>query len=86
MDTATATKPSFTIKRRFKAPPAKVYAAWTDPQMIVRWFGPQGIERVERIAEDAALFRADADDAEMHALYLDGLVDRIHFAEQAVRA
>ena len=31
MSTATAIKPSLTLKRRFNAPPAKVYAAWTDP-------------------------------------------------------
>jgi uncharacterized protein YndB with AHSA1/START domain len=36
----TATKPSLTIKRRFKAPPAKVFAAWTDPQKIKGWMGP----------------------------------------------
>jgi uncharacterized protein YndB with AHSA1/START domain len=46
-ETATATKPSLTIKRRFNASPAKVYAAWTDPQMIARWFGPAGVEHVE---------------------------------------
>lgn len=34
------TKPSLTLKRRIKAPPAQVFAAWTDPQKIVRWFGP----------------------------------------------
>ncbi len=47
MHADTAVKPSLTIKRRFNAPPAKVYAAWTDPQMIARWFGPPGVERVE---------------------------------------
>jgi len=40
MATATATKPSLTIKRRFKAPPAKVYAAWTDPDKVKIWMGP----------------------------------------------
>ncbi len=40
MATATATKPSLTIKRRFKAPPAKVYAAWTDPDKVKGWIGP----------------------------------------------
>ena len=34
------TRPSLTIKRRLNAPPAKVYAAWTNPQNITRWFGP----------------------------------------------
>ena len=39
-----ATKPSLTIKRRLNAPPAKVYAAWTEPAKIASWFGPQGAE------------------------------------------
>jgi uncharacterized protein YndB with AHSA1/START domain len=33
------TRPSLTFERRLNAPPAKVYAAWIDPQKIVRWFG-----------------------------------------------
>lgn len=33
-------KPSLTLKRRLKAAPSKVFAAWTDPEKIVRWFGP----------------------------------------------
>ncbi len=40
MATATAAKPSLTIKRRFKAPPAKVYAAWIDPEKVKGWMGP----------------------------------------------
>jgi uncharacterized protein YndB with AHSA1/START domain len=34
------TKPSLTLKRRLKASPAQVFAAWTDPEKIVHWFGP----------------------------------------------
>jgi uncharacterized protein YndB with AHSA1/START domain len=34
-----ATKPSLTIKRRFKAPPEKVFRAWTDPERLNRWMG-----------------------------------------------
>ena len=40
---ATATKPSLTIKRRFNAPPEKVYAAWTDPKKVAVWMGPAEI-------------------------------------------
>ena len=36
-------KPSLTLKRRLHAPPAKVYAAWTDPEKIACWIGPEGI-------------------------------------------
>jgi uncharacterized protein YndB with AHSA1/START domain len=34
------TKPSLTLKRRIKATPTQVFRAWTDPEKIVRWFGP----------------------------------------------
>ena len=34
-----AVKPSLTIKRRFNAPPEKVYAAWTRPEQIAKWLG-----------------------------------------------
>ena len=36
----TAVKPSLTVKRHLKAPPAKVFAAWTDPEKVKRWMGP----------------------------------------------
>ncbi|MGB3448530.1 MAG: SRPBCC domain-containing protein [Xanthobacteraceae bacterium] len=34
------TQPSLTINRRINAAPEKVFAAWVDPEKIVRWFGP----------------------------------------------
>jgi uncharacterized protein YndB with AHSA1/START domain len=34
------TKPSLTLKRRLKAPPAQVFSAWTDPEKLIRWIGP----------------------------------------------
>lgn len=39
-------KPSLTIRRRLRASPAKVFAAWTDPRQIMRWWGPVGAETV----------------------------------------
>jgi uncharacterized protein YndB with AHSA1/START domain len=38
--TSILIEPSLTLKRRLKASPAEVYAAWTDPAKIVKWFGP----------------------------------------------
>ncbi|HEX5930321.1 MAG TPA: SRPBCC domain-containing protein [Methyloceanibacter sp.] len=35
-----AIKPSLTLKRRLNAPPEKVYAAWTDAEKVLKWFGP----------------------------------------------
>ena len=43
---ATATKPSLTIKRRFKTPPAKVFSAWTDPKKVMLWMGPRDVKAV----------------------------------------
>ncbi len=40
MSVQSAVKPSLTLKRRLQAPPAKVFAAWTDPEKIMRWMGP----------------------------------------------
>ena len=33
-------RPSLTLTRRLRARPEKVYAAWTKPENLVRWFGP----------------------------------------------
>ena len=46
MSTQTATKPSLTIKRRFKASPAKVFAAWTNPEKMKTWMGPEGVQGI----------------------------------------
>ena len=43
-DAGLANRPSLTLKRRINAPPEKVYAAWTDPEKIARWFGPSQVK------------------------------------------
>jgi uncharacterized protein YndB with AHSA1/START domain len=35
-----AERPSLTLTRRIRARPEKVYAAWTEPEQLIRWFGP----------------------------------------------
>ena len=40
------TRPSLTIRRRLRASPGKVFAAWTDPRQVMRWWGPAGAETV----------------------------------------
>lgn len=47
MSTAATVKPSLTIKRRFKVPPEKVFAAWADPNKMKHWMGPAGTQRIE---------------------------------------
>lgn len=34
-----AERPSLTITRRLRARPEKVYAAWTQPEQLIQWFG-----------------------------------------------
>jgi uncharacterized protein YndB with AHSA1/START domain len=34
---------TFTISREFAAPRATVFAAWTDCQHLLKWFGPKGM-------------------------------------------
>ena len=43
-DTDFAARPSLTLKRRLNARPEKVWAAWTDPEKIARWFGPSKVK------------------------------------------
>jgi len=35
-----AITPSLTLVRRIKAPPARVWDAWTKPELMMLWFGP----------------------------------------------
>ncbi|BCJ89385.1 hypothetical protein IZ6_01200 [Terrihabitans soli] len=44
-------KPSLTIKKRLSAPVSLVYQAWTDPEMLMHWFGP----------DHCTVFHAEAD-------------------------
>jgi uncharacterized protein YndB with AHSA1/START domain len=37
---AVIQKPSLTLKRRLAAAPEKIYAAWTQPAQLAKWFGP----------------------------------------------
>jgi uncharacterized protein YndB with AHSA1/START domain len=44
-------KPSLTIRRRFDAPPALVFAAWTEPKHMTEWWA----------TKDAVTLHAEAD-------------------------
>ena len=39
--TADPTVPAIRITREFDAPPAAVYRAHVDPELVVRWLGPR---------------------------------------------
>ncbi len=42
-ESAVTARPSLTLKRRINAPPEKIYAAWTKPENLIRWFGPASV-------------------------------------------
>jgi uncharacterized protein YndB with AHSA1/START domain len=44
---AMSDRPSLTIRRRFAAPPATVFSAWTEASKLARWFGPARVTVVE---------------------------------------
>jgi uncharacterized protein YndB with AHSA1/START domain len=73
---AVAAKPSLTLKRRFDASPGKVYAAWTEPEKIAKWFGPEQIEtlRAQADARVGGAFRiimrgADGEEHDVSGIY-----------------
>lgn len=47
MDQPAPVNPSLTMKRRLNATPAEVYRAWTDPELLMRWFGPENVTMQE---------------------------------------
>ena len=47
----TAPLPSVTIVRRIKAPPAKVWAAITQPDLMLQWWGPDAGPTLSVVAD-----------------------------------
>jgi uncharacterized protein YndB with AHSA1/START domain len=41
-----AEKPSLSLRRRYPVSPEKVWRAWTDPQALRKWWGPDANEPV----------------------------------------
>ncbi|MGY3619545.1 SRPBCC family protein [Bradyrhizobium sp. USDA 10063] len=37
-------RPGLTLTRRFRARPEKIYAAWTQAENLVQWFGPANVK------------------------------------------
>jgi uncharacterized protein YndB with AHSA1/START domain len=52
MTTKPGEKTSLQIKRFINAPPARVYAAWTDPAQLKQWWGPEGVQ-IQSLVADA---------------------------------
>lgn len=55
----TTTIPSLTMVRRIRATPARVFAAWTQAEVMAQWFGPHhtSVEQAEVDARIGGHFR-----------------------------
>ena len=42
---------SLEIRRLIKAPRDRVYAAWTNPAQLKQWFGPEGVQTRDLVAD-----------------------------------
>ena len=54
MRTKSQERPSLKIKRFIKAPRERVFAAWTDPDQLKEWFGPEHVRTRSLIADPQA--------------------------------
>ena len=45
-------RPRLVIERTYDAAPEAVFQAWTDPQALSRWFGPEGTQSVLEVDID----------------------------------
>ncbi|MEQ9642233.1 MAG: SRPBCC domain-containing protein [Alphaproteobacteria bacterium] len=41
-ETAITATRAITVRRHYRSPPARVFAAWTTPEMVDAWWGPAG--------------------------------------------
>jgi uncharacterized protein YndB with AHSA1/START domain len=51
MTTKASDKVSLEIKRHIKAPRDRVYAAWTDPEQLKEWWGPESVRTRNFVAD-----------------------------------
>ena len=71
---AEAEKFSLEIKRFIRAPRDRVYAAWSDPAQLKKWFGPENVKTRNLIADVrvGGQFRWDCTDPEGKEVTISG--------------
>jgi uncharacterized protein YndB with AHSA1/START domain len=71
---AEAEKLSLEIKRFIRAPRDRVYAAWTDPAQLKKWFGPERVQTRNLVADVrvGGQFRWDLTDPEGKEVTISG--------------
>jgi uncharacterized protein YndB with AHSA1/START domain len=76
MTTKAAEKTSLEVTRFINAPRARVYRAWTDPEQLKEWWGPEGV-RTRKITTDVRvggeyrwdLINQDGEEMTVHGEY-----------------
>jgi uncharacterized protein YndB with AHSA1/START domain len=68
------TEQSLEIRRVIKAPRDRVYAAWTDPEQLRQWFGPENVRTRKLVAETrvGGKFRWDLTSPEGEEMTVEG--------------
>lgn len=71
---AEAEKLSLEIRRFIKAPRDRVYAAWSDPAELKKWFGPENVKTRDLVADVrvGGQFRWDCTDPEGKEVTISG--------------
>lgn len=66
-------------RRRIAAPPEVVFAAWTEPEQLKRWWGPRGIVCTEAEIDlrVGGRYRLANRDAEGRVVWIGGVFERV---------
>lgn len=70
---------TLTLTRHFAAPPARVYAAWTDPAHFAQWIGPVGVpcDLLEMNPTEGGTFRIDMHPPGGQVIHVEGRFTRL---------
>ena len=71
MEAPVEARPSLSIVRRIRAAPETVFAHWTDPRLVARWFCPPGVnvrsaEVEPRLGGRFHIVMQEGEDGEVH--------------------
>ena len=77
-------RPSHTLRRHYPVAPEKVWRAWTDPQALKAWFGPEEIVSVPLAEVDlrvggrfrVAMLAADGETHDVSGIYQELVPNR----------
>lgn len=81
-ETQIDTVPALVIKRTFNAPRERVFAAWTRPELIRRWFGSLDVGEVTFDAREGGRYRIAMKAADGEAFNVGGVISEFRPPER----